>query len=142
MPKERTSPGQPQGEANKVMAMRIKVKPDADGIIRVQCGEDTLEIDTSDDWSSSPPVHFVPNPLDDFYTFHKIGDLFGIAEIDRILGQVRAIHEDPARRDPKIVAVGAPAGLEVHGVAKLMRGIKDMLPGATLAFDLDRLDKL
>ncbi|MBC9031720.1 hypothetical protein IAG41_04885 [Sphingomonas sp. JC676] len=118
------------------MTVRIKAKADPDGIIRIKCGNDIIEIDLSDDdWPSTPTPVSPSNPADDPYTFY-VADPFAADGIVKIVEQLNVVRADPTQLDPRIVSFVPQAALDVHDVARLVHGVESVLPDATLAFDL------
>ncbi len=142
------------------MAMRIIGIPDDDGIIRVSCGGETIEIQvvTRAAGGAGPaqPARDL-NPFDDpftrmvrdlrtnpfdlpssYITAPQAGD--GRVDVDRLIDEVRRQFADPGRPDPLGVVVSA-VDANIHELGRLGGRIADEVSRLALAVDFRGLGK-
>ena len=124
------------------MVTRVKVKPDADGKIRVVCGNDIIEIDPSDDVGDFfGPNDVAVNPVDQSHTFFRLDEQALTRErIDAIVRDLTTMKADPGYPDPRTVVVQSSMGLDVHATTELSNRLFEALPDAMLGFDLRELN--
>lgn len=131
------------------MTIRVSVSPDADGIIRIKCGDTIVEIDVVSPNPGIPPIDF-DNPAHDNIanyrvvagttTFKGLEDLVGgrdvtVANVDMTqnpMGALARMAQDQPTVD--LVRLGATE-IDIHAIATLSSDLQQ--PGAPpVLFDL------
>lgn len=131
------------------MATRIIAIPDANGLIRIACGGDILEIEVqaaSQPANGDPflnpftPVH-IPNPFDTpgAYINLRHGQ-DGTPDIDRLVASARDQIADGSRPDPAGVILNVETA-NLHDITRAAAQIARVLPQLLLAIDFGKLRK-
>lgn len=131
------------------MATRIIAIPDANGLIRIACGGDILEIEVqaaSQPANGDPflnpftPVH-IPNPFDTPGAYINLQHgQDGKPDIDRLVASARDQIADGSRPDPAGVILNVETA-NLHDITRAAAQIARVLPQLFLAIDFGKLRK-
>ncbi|MEA3051006.1 MAG: hypothetical protein QOG84_2842 [Sphingomonadales bacterium] len=117
------------------MARRIEVTPSSDGTLNLICGDEMLEL-------VIVPAH-PPSPGKSAWRHVDTGTRYVLAmpdivsemDVESLAKSVIDQHRDPGTPQFEGLVLQAPS-VNVHGVARLARRLREALPGLGLAVDL------
>lgn len=122
------------------MATRIIAIPDANGLIRISCGGDILEIEIQGAQPAGGAPGFFPLP-DPFGTpgayisvQHKRD---GKPDIDRLVASARSQIADASSPDPAAAVLNAETA-DLHEITRAVAQIAQVLPQLLLAIDFGK----
>jgi len=110
------------------MIVRVKGVPDSDGIIRVSCGADTIEIELPTPAAANPadPIPMNPNNIPVTWLVAPLSR-DGKLDVDAAIKTIQARRADPHELDYKGVVVDIPDA-NLHDLADFGKRASQIMP--------------